>query len=330
MHYKKLLIIIIIISFIYVGCENQNSRKYVEIKDKAISFNERLREIEKEIIDVSNNYSKIIDSEIDDSLLKKIEKKYKMSENGILYNPIYNNTTTGILSGYSIIDSELKKELFKSELITDEFINAYNKYSEIDQIYIINEKGLLRIYPGFNVIKKVIPRLDFSKYKFFYLTNKRHNSDKDLVWINKPYLDPAGRSWVITVYFPAYDDSDNMLGSVGMDLMLSNLKEKYIEKNMFLVNNKGELILIDESIEQIFNLRPIKELVYYENIMANKILDQEYNMINNKDKSVRKLFSQIEKNSGKVFYYKLDKKYMVISEKINTIDSYLVKLKPIN
>ena len=308
------------------GCNDKDLLNQSDIKIIAKEMNENFFEIEIEIESLSKEFSKILSDDIPTEKFLEIENKYIYSKHGLLYNPNYENCSAGVLTGYTRIDDNLEEKLFKSELIEEKFIDIYNSYAEIDQVYINDKNGLLRIFPGIDVLINVFPKGNLSAFNFYYLANEIHNKEKKAIWINRPYLDPAGRAWIISLIVPSYNDNNELLGVLGFDMVITNLRKQYLKKNMFLVNSDGNLIAFDNSLTDIFEIISLDKSSYYEMVMKEKYLCNSYNLSKNKDIVIRELFNNIIQNEGSYFKYKIDNEYIVVVEKVDVIDSYLVEL----
>lgn len=324
---KVITCIILLFGLLFLsGCNDKNFLNESQIKMIAKEMNENFFEMEMEMKSLSKEFSEILSDDIPSEKNLDIEKKYIYSKYGLLYNPNYENSSSGVLTGYTRIDDKLEEKLFKSELIEEKFIDIYNSYAEIDQVYINDKNGLLRIFPGIDVLVNVLPKENLSAFNFYYLANEIHNKEKKAIWINRPYLDPAGRAWIISLIAPSYDENNELLGVLGFDMVINNLRKQYLKKNMFLVNSDGNLIAFDNSLTDIFEIITLEKSLYYEIVMKEKYLCNSYNLSKNKDIVIRELFNNIIENEGSYFKYEIDNKYIIVVEKIDVIDSYLVEL----
>ncbi|MDM8533907.1 hypothetical protein QUF55_04290 [Clostridiaceae bacterium HSG29] len=325
MNQKIMFFIVILILTVFLsGCGNNYSSDIKEVNDTAKIIENDFLILENNINKIAVSFSEIMETEISEKDMNDIKKKYKYSENGILYNPIYTDCSSGILSGYHEIDELLEEKLFKSEIIDKEFINVYNEFAIIDQVYLNSNDGLLRIYPGAELILGVNPKEEFSEFHFYYLADEEHNKEKKSVWLLRPYRDPVTQKWAVSLIAPSY--GSEILCVIGFDFLIDNLKKQYLKKDMFLVSSDGNIIMTDNSYDEIFGLPNIENVSFYESFMGEIYLSDSYNLKKNKDNRVRELLDEIIKNNGEQFIYKLDRKYTVIVEKIDVIDSYLVKM----
>ena len=313
---------------ILIGLLNACSVKYSsdinEVRDVAKIIENDFSKIEKNINEISKSFSEIMENEFSEERINNISKKYKYSMNGILYNPIFTDCSSALLSGYKEIDESLEQRLYKSELIDKEFIDIYNKWPIIDQIYLNSKDGILRVYPGVELISNVAPKENFSEFHFYYLADESHNKEKKSVWLLKPYLDPVTKKWATSLISPSY--RDELLCVIGFDFLIENLRKQYLKEDMFLVSSDGNIIVTDSYYNELFGLTNIDNISYYETYMGEIYLSNNYNFKKNKNPEVRKLFEKIIENGGKQFTYEIYGEYTVIVEEIDVIDSFLVKM----
>ncbi len=323
---RKILFYIVILVLIALlsGCGNNYTSDIKEVNDTAEIIENDFSLLENNINKIAASYSEIMETKLSEKDMNDIKKKYKYSENGILYNPIYTDCSSGLLSGYKEIDELLEERLYKSEIIDKEFIDSYNKFAIIDQVYLNSSDGLLRVYPGVELISGVSPKEAFSEFHFYYLADEEHNKEKKGVWLLRPYRDPVTQKWAVSLIAPSY--SNELLCVIGFDFLIENLKKQYLEDDMFLVSSDGNIIISDDSYNEIFGLPNIESIYFYETFMGEMYSGDSYNLKKNKDIRVRELFDEIIKNDVEQFTYKLDRKYTVIVEKIDVIDSYLIKM----
>jgi hypothetical protein len=263
-------------------------------------------------------------------IVGEISEEYKYSKYGMLYNPIYANNSSAVLTGYKEIDEDLKEKLYKSKLIENKFIDVYNKFAEIDQVYVIDKNGLLRIFPGIDILINILPKENFYEFNFHNLENEIFDENDTSVWINKPYVDLFGIDCIISLIGLSFNDDDELVGIIGFNLMIDNLRKQYLKKNMFLVNSNGYLIMCDNSLNNLFEIPDIANSLYYEPIMKEKYLSECYNLSKNKNILIRNLFDKILLTEDEFFNYEIYNDYVVVVEKIDVIDSYLVELIILN
>jgi len=317
-------IVILILIVLLNGCSNNYSSDTEEINESAKIIENDFSLLENEINKIAASYSEIMGTKFSKKDINDIKNKYKYSKNGILYNPIYTDSSSGLLSGYKRIDELLEEKLYKSEIIDNEFIDVYNEFAIIDQVYLNSSDGLLRVYPGAELISGVNPKENFSEFHFYYLADEEHNKEKKAVWLLRPYRDPVTHKWAVSLIAPSY--SNELLCVIGFDLLIENIKKQYLEEDMILVASDGNIIMSDDSYNEVFGLSNIDNIYFYETFMGEMYLGDNYNLKKNKDNRVRELFDEIINNDGKQFAYTLDRKYTVIVEKIDVIDSYLIRM----
>ncbi len=326
--FRKIIFVVLLVSvLVFNGCSSTKFVDTSEIKAIAKQINENFSEIEIEMDVITKEFSSAISSDI---VFEEISEEYKYSKYGMLYNPIYINNSSAVLTGYKTIDKELKEKLYKSKLVENKFIDIYNKFAEIDQVYVSDKNGLLRIFPGIDILINILPKENFYEFDFHNLENETFDEKNRSVWINKPYIDPFGIDCIISLIGLSFNDDDELVGIIGFNLIIDNLRKQYLKKNMFLVSSDGYLIMCDSSLNNLFEIGDIANPLYYEPIMEEKYLSECYNLSKNKNILIRFLFEKILQTTEGHFNYEADNKYIVVVEKIDIIDSYLVELIIVN
>lgn len=315
------IFVVLLIGIILTGCFNEYSDETEAVKSTANKINNDLLLIEETINEGGFSFELLSDTSLTRAEILKINKQYERTPYGIYYNKNALNST-GILTGYKFINYSLRKRLFKTQLLENILIEAYNTHSLIDQAYYIEGNGLLRIYPSIRVTDNFTPRTNFLEIRVFENINRK--GEDVLEWFTVPFLNPSGRNWVISLFNPIYHEGV-FQGVLGCDIVTSNFENQYLKKNMLIINRNGDIISIDSSLFQLFNIEERESDVYYEEVMAGKLPNKDYNLNNSRMKDIRVLYKRIINNESN-FTIELDQKYFVISEKIDVIDSYLIKI----
>ncbi len=119
------------------------------------------------------------------------------------------------------IDAQLKKEL----LATYKLIGAYGPAwsNRFPDTYFQTVKNASILYwrdlPFFLASK---PDFYIPNEEFFYIGDPKHNPERKPAYTGV-YLDPSVNIWMVSVVIPAYDDKDEFMGSVGHDIILTDL-----------------------------------------------------------------------------------------------------------
>jgi len=318
---KRIIILFIGVVFFLTGCFNDYSKESSVVKVIAKTINEDLLLLEESIEKNGKAFEGLEDIFLTKEELLKISEQYEKTLYGLYYNQ---NTihSSGILTGYKYTNSDLKNRLFKTERLENILIEAYNNHAIIDQAYYIEGSGLLRIYPSIRVTDNLFPKTNF--FESSYFEQLENNNNDVLKWFTVPFLNSSGRNWGISLFNPIYRDGI-FQGVLGYDIVTSNFETHYLEKDMLLINRAGDIISIDPSLYQVLNIDERENDIYYEIIMDGKLSTKDFNLNTSKTKSIRELYLKVIKDTSD-FTLELEKDYFVISEKIEVIDGYLIKL----
>lgn len=318
---KKIGILLVGIALILSGCFNQYSKETTDVENVAQKISDDLFLLEEAIKKGGVSFEQLDDMSLTYDQIFKISQQYERTPYGLFYNknPL---ESSGVLTGYQTIDYLLKKRLYKTEVLEKILIEAYNNHALIDQAYYIEGNGLLRIYPSIRVTDNISPQTNFFDIRVF--EELQGKDQKNITWFTVPFLNPSGRNWVISLFNPIYTNGE-LQGVLGYDIVTSNFENFYLDKDMLLINHEGDIISVDSSLYQLLNIESREHDIYYEKLMAGKLPDKSYNLKNSKIKSIREMYSKIIEGETN-FNIQLDRKYFVISKRVEVIDGYLVKI----
>lgn len=322
---KKIVIFLLGILLLMSGCSNQYSEEVASVEKIAKKIDDDLLLLEEAIIKGGRSFARLNDMSLTYEETLKIGEQYEMTPYGIFYNKNAIESS-GVLTGYEPIDLSLKKRLYKTEVLEKVLIKPYNNHALIDQGYYIEGNGLLRVYPSVRIVNNISPRTNFFDISVFDKVMAKEK--RSIQWFTIPFLNPSGRNWVISLFNPIYNDNA-LQGVLGYDIVVSNFEAQYLEKDMLLINQAGDIISVDSSLYQLLNIKSREHDVYYEEIMAGKLPDNSYNLGNSKIKIIREMYSKIIAGETN-FNIRLDREYFIISKKVETIDSYLIKILKID
>ncbi len=248
-----------------------------------------------------------------DHIIKSVNKrKFKMSASGVFYKPINDSGSAVFISGYVPINESLKKVIYLTEPIDQEFKKQISRFPEISQIYYNDKSSCNRIYPFFDVLTQYEPKTDITSFNFYYLANEKNNPMKNSVWVNEPYIDPAGRGWMISSICPVYYN-DKLEGVVGLDFDIDRIIRKYSKSsglNYLVMMNDGLTVSCTQEIQMLLDLPDSKSVKYIETIVQDKTRTIDFNLLNNNNNEVRSLAENIMQNkkyltatfNNKIFY----------------------------
>jgi len=312
----------------YIVPEDKNdhcgTREAIEVT--AHSFNQTLSDLESTINEGADHLKRLHSEEEQIKVLETIASDdYKYDEKGIYYNEYSKEKSTGFATGYVEIDSKLKNALMATESLDPYFKNFLSLYPFVTQIYYNDVRSFLRIYPSFSVPGVVEPNTDLTNYNFLSFAYDRGD---EIIFINKPYIDPAGKGWVVSLVKPVRIE-DDLIGVIGVDLSLEMLNDLLIVKNgMLIVNEVGDILTLSEDMYQQAGLKVLKEHRYYSQVDKTISLPEEYNLNKSKIKGFRDMWHQVideDQTRGEINYDGKERNYCAIP-----IEAYGIYLIHIN
>jgi len=265
-----------------------------------------------------------------DNQVANSDTKLVLNENGVLFKPVNDSGSSVYVSGYFPVNNALKKIINITNPLDSFFKKIIKQFNPlIVQAYFLEKHSYIRLYPFIDVIGQFEPKLNFQNFNVYSLTNIEHNPGKNVVLISNPYVDPAGRGWVISSVAPVYFN-DEQEGVVGVNITIDAMKKKYLSKKIndfILIDSTGVAMIIDEKKAGLLDITPLKTHKYLETIKRDEHLSEEYNLLKSKNKNIRcAIASLIRDNKDHTEVAIDDDKYFMISYKIPTLSWYLIKI----
>lgn len=290
---------------------------------KIISETDKLAHYVQKLYTSKETYNENSDSSI-----------YSEIEGGILYKPgndgnaaVYvsgqvpvNNTIRKIVHFTSPVDSLLKKLVLDlGPLVVQSYFCEHHSY--------------FRIYPFLDVLNQFQPKMNILDYNIYYLADKENNSERKALIIDNPYVDPAGRGWIISSVAPVY--SNNILqGVVGLDISIDAMHKKFLTpdaSDIILLDSSGIIIMMDETKTGLFEVPSLKSHKYIETIRNNEYLGEDFNLLYSKNKNIRTAFTELMHNNKMYTTVKIDdNEYYLIAYKIEKLNWFLIKVINMN
>ena len=324
-------IILLILSFVFVLSCSQNVKSLNEEKQQLKEITEKINNDFESLIPEIDETATFIESlyqvdNVKNNLKLAKKENYELSEKGVFYKKNYENTTAVFVSGAVPVDEKIKEIVYFTEPLDDFFKDKIK--GSIVQIYYNDENSYNRIYPSFDVLTQYEPGMAIPDYNFYYLANEKYNPEKKAVWVNEPYVDPAGRGWMVSLIKPVYFNN-RVVGVPGIDITINTVIDKYLtgeNQDILIFTKEGTIVATSEKIAELLSLPLLKDHKYIETIKSDTYLAEDFNLIKSKNKDVRLLLEKIIKdNVEETTYSKSSKKYTVISNKIKVLDWICIK-----
>lgn len=258
---------------------------------------------------------------------------YAISDKGVLYKTRNDGNAAVFVSGVVPVDEHIRKIVCFTEPLDTAMKALAEKNPEIVQVYYNDRNSYNRIYPFFDVLVQYEPKMNIPEFNFYYLADQKHNPEKKETWVKEPYVDPAGRGWMVSAIAPVYY-KDELVGVPGLDITISTITDRYLKdqnEDIIIVDNTGVIVAADEKIISILNLPPLKAHKYLETIKQDTYKKDEFNMLKNKDKTLRAAFNNVLSHNTDVQVMDVEGVQLAIfAAEIEVLDWYVIKIQKLN
>ncbi len=146
--------------------------------------------------------------------------------------------------------------------------------------------------------------MNIPDYNFYYLADAAHNPARRGVWVDEPYVDPAGRGWMVSAIAPAYV-GDRLEGVPGLDVTIATIVGRYFadeSRAVAVISRQGVLVAATERAIQHLEMPPLKDHKYLETVKLDTFKPDEYNVLKSTLRTVRAMAAEIlaRKDEGSV------------------------------
>lgn len=180
------------------------------------------------------------------------------------------------------------------------------KFPLVSQVYSNSMNQVSRVYPSFDAVNLLEPDLDLTSFNFFYEANEENNPERVTRWLPDPYIDPAGRGWIVSLVTPVYQDG--MLHTViGIDFKVEEVLAPYFESldgDFLVVTGKGDIVAGSPQAINQLGFPPLKNHVYQETIRSDNFRISDYNLYNSKSPEVREMAQSLLLSTNDHFQFK--------------------------
>jgi len=317
-----IILLILIVSLL--GCTH-NAKQVLEnekkaLMEKAVNINNDFLKIRQEVEWLAEEIEKLYVKQ--DSILPLVDtKKYALANNGVFTKPVDDGGSAIFVSGFYPVNEEIKKAVYFTEPIDTIFKLLVAKYPEIVQVYYNDRYSLNRIYPYFDVLSQYEAKMDIPSFNFYYLADEKHNPERKSLWLSEPYVDPAGRGWMVSAIAPVYF-SEMLQGVPGIDVTINAITKRYVLDNpmTMIIDNSGTIVAAQEATINVLSFPPLFDHKYIETIKQDTYRKETYNLKLSKEENVRKIATGIL-NEKKVIV-----ETEIIGEKITVIAAHIPEL----
>jgi hypothetical protein len=283
------------VGVLLMGCGNPDKEIPSENFEKLKTL---IREMESEggrmaqqLDTVAHFYSNLLN--VKDSILKNPKPNPYRFQGAVSANiPGEDSTLSTIIILNTTPDRKAALQEVLLTNILDSVFSAFKKNNPLAvQIYSNSAIQVSRVFPAYDAKNIVDPDLDVTQFNFYYEADLVHNPQKGLVWIPDPYVDPAGKGWILSLLHPVYDGNE-LFAVLGVDYTVSDIIEKYlssVDGEFVLVNVKGDIVAGKGLGIETLSLPPLKNHVYRETIQSDNFRISDFNLFNSKSREVRKM-----------------------------------------
>lgn len=255
--------------------------------------------------------------------------KYRLHDNGVFYKPVNDGKSAVFVSGAVPVSEEIKQIVYGTEPLETQLMEIVERYPEVVQSYYNDRNSYNRIYPYFDVVTQYEPKMDIPKYNFYYLADGAHNPEKKAVWVKEPYVDPAGRGWMVSAIAPVYVDGE-LEGVPGLDVTINTITERYIgtqNADLVLLDASATVVSIQDQLTTLLSLPPLENHKYLETIRSDTYRTDNYNLLKSRSREVREMAQRIfHKNQTEVTFEKKGNTLRVTSVNIPELDWKLLQI----
>lgn len=207
-------------------------------------------------------------SEIDTSI-------YILSKEQTIYKKDDDGGSAIFVSGFVPVSPEIYNIIGLCEPLDSLFKEIKEKHDIIVQLFYYDENSILRLFPFFDVQSQFKSQIDISKFRFYELANKKNNPERNVVIVNKPYIDPAGRGLVVSVISPVYVQNQ-FVGVIGANVTINTILDNYFAENslnVLIVNDSGNIITANSYVYNVLSLPIPDEYQYFKYLSKDTYTD---------------------------------------------------------
>ncbi len=329
----KNIITLLFLVVIFSACNNSNKTKLgqdqIALKEKATNINNDFIKIRIEVEMLASEITKLYVRQ--DEILPGIEKKkYQLANNGVFTKPVDDGGSAIFVSGFYPINETIKKAVYFTEPIDPAYKLVVEKYPEIVQVYYNDKYSLNRIYPFFDVLSQYEAKMDIPSFNFYYLADEKHNPEKKSLWISEPYVDPAGRGWMVSAIAPVYY-ADSLVGVQGIDVTINLITKRYILDNptsmTLIIDSSGAIVAAQEGTINLLSFPPLFDHKYIETIKQDTYRKELYNLALSKVANVRSIAADILEKKKEVVLAEISgEKITIIAAHIPELNWFLLEI----
>lgn len=257
--------------------------------------------------------------------------RYGFAPNGA-YHKLHDDGGPALwISAAQPITPDLIAVAHATEAIDAELMRVCREVPGVNQAYYNDRHSLNRIYPWFDTIAQYPPRMVIPDFNFYYLADAARNPARKAVWVEEPYVDPAGRGWMISSIAPVYHG--NVLEGVpGLDVTIADLVEHYMpapDVPLAVIARNGALVAATDSAIQLLQMPPLRDHKYLETVKMDTYQPHEYNILLSARRGVRALAGAVVTgHAGRVDTELAGTACTVLAVRMKEVDWVVLEFRP--
>ncbi len=226
-----------------------------------------------------------------DAILPTINQaNYAFAPNGAFHKIIDDGGAALWISAVEPITEDVRRVAYFTEAIDPALIDICRRLPAVSQAYFNDRHSLNRIFPWFDTIAQYPPRMNIPEFNFYYLADAKNNPRRGGVWVDEPYVDPAGRGWMVSAIAPVYVQ-DKLEGVPGLDVTIATIVGRYFSDDdlraVAVISRQGVLVAASESAIEHLEMPPLKDHKYLETVKLDTFKPDEYNVLRSTLRPVR-------------------------------------------
>ncbi len=221
--------------------------------------------------------------------------RYRMTPDGCYYKAVDDGGPALWVSGVVPIDDVVRRTVWATEGIDGDLRAVVRDAPEVAQVYFNDRHSMNRIFPPFDVLSQYEAKMNIPEFNFYYLADAKHNPERRTVWVDEPYVDPAGRGWMVSCIAPVYV-GDTLEGVVGLDVTVGDIVERYLQppsRAWVLIDRRGVVVAATEAAIRAFDMPPLTDHRYVNTVKSDRYRSDDYNVLRSPNAGVRRLAEDV-------------------------------------
>ena len=220
--------------------------------------------------------------------------QYRLETNGVLHRPdaVKKGEPAVFVSGAVKVDDAVMKAVLGTEAMDPILKRITQENPAVVQVYYNDRFSYNRIFPPFDVLTQYAPGMEIPSYNFYYQADGRHNPERKTVWVKDPYVDPAGRGWMISCVAPVYQKAA-LEGVCGLDITVESIIRNFdLEGDnglYMLASADGTVVATGDGLIQLLRLPALKNHRYVDTVRSDTFRTADYNILKSRSLAIRNM-----------------------------------------